>query len=391
MIYDRPDRISPRSTAEGIPPLEKQSSKLLPGIADRPAFTVSEEEKRTLIMAVQGTFDTLFTWSYAPGERVPIEDLYKKAKTNQWDSDFDIDWSVGGQIARARECTDPLNWFSSANEDIFGRMNAKERSNFGHASIAWTISQFLHAEQGALSCAAKLVQTAPWVDAKFYASTQFMDEARHMEVFSRYLREKLEWEFPVNVHLKSLLSDIVKDSRWDFTFLGMQIVIEGLALAAFGCQYNLTTDPLLKQITRYVMADEARHVAFGVLSLRAVYAEMSASELRERQEFCFECALRMRDRFLAQEVWETLGLPIDKCMEIMMHSPAQIEFRKALFSKIVPNVKKLGLLDFGDGWLRTKFGELGVLRYEDLSDTSAEYAQMDLDHAPWSVIQYKHY
>ncbi len=212
-----------------------------------------------------------------------------------------------------------------------------------------------------------------------------------MEVFSRYLREKLEWEFPVNVHLKSLLSDIVKDSRWDFTFLGMQIVIEGLALAAFGCQYNLTTDPLLKQITRYVMADEARHVAFGVLSLRAVYAEMSASELRERQEFCFECALRMRDRFLAQEVWETLGLPIDKCMEIMMHSPAQIEFRKALFSKIVPNVKRLGLLDFGDGWLRTKFGELGVLRYEDLSDTSAEYAQMDLDHAPWSVIQYKHY
>ena len=171
----------------------------------------------------------------------------------------------------------------------------------------------------------------------------------------------------------------------------MQIVIKGLALAAFGCQYNLTTDPLLKQITRYVMADEARHVAFGVLSLRAVYAEMSASELRERQEFCFECALRMRDRFLAQEVWETLGLPIDKCMEIMMHSPAQIEFRKALFSKIVPNVKRLGLLDFGDGWLRTKFGELGVLRYEDLSDTSAEYAQMDLDHAPWSVIQYKHY
>lgn len=130
----------------------------------------------------------------------------------------------------------------------------------------------------------------------------------HVEVYARYLREKLEWEFPINAHLRSLLNDIVSDSRWDFTFLGMQVVIEGLALAAFGFQYQLTKDPLLKQITRYIMADEARHVAFGVLSLREVYADMSASELRQLQEFCYECALRMRDRFLTQEVWEVLGL-----------------------------------------------------------------------------------
>ena len=167
-------------------------------------------------------------------------------------------------------------------------------------------------------------------------------------------------------------------------------MIEGLALAAFGFQYQLTKDPLLKQITRYIIADEARHVAFGVLSLREVYAGMSASELRERQEFCYECALRMRDRFLAQEVWETLGLPVKECTEIMKNNPVQIEFRKALFSKVVPSVKKLGLLDFGDGWLRNKFGELGVLKYEDLEDASAEYSRLDLDHAPWSVIQYKH-
>jgi hypothetical protein len=119
---------------------------------------------------------------------------------------------------------------------------------------------------------AKLVQSAPWIDTKFCAATQVLDEARHMEVYAKYLREKLEWEFPVNVHLRSLLNDIVQDSRWDFTFLGMQVVIEGLALAAFGFQYQLTKDPLLKQITRYIMADEARHVAFGVLSLREVYA-----------------------------------------------------------------------------------------------------------------------
>ncbi len=99
----------------------------------------------------------------------------------------------------------------------------------------------------------------------------------------------------------------------------------------------------------------------------------------------------MRDRFLAQEVWEALGLPVAECREIMLRDPGQVEFRRALFSKIVPNVKKLGLLDSGDGWLRAKFAELGVLGFETLPDTSAEYGQMDLDRAPWWVVQYKHY
>jgi hypothetical protein len=357
---------------------DKYSAKILPGIADRPIETVSDEDKKALIMAVEGTFDTLFTWNYEQGEQGQLEALYKKAKLSQWDSDLDIDWTVGGQIDRARDPRDPLNCLCVTDEGVFGRLSPKERENFGHASIAWTISQFLHAEQGALACAAKLVQTAPRVDTKFCASTQVMEEARHMEVYAKYLREKLKWEFPVNVHLRSLLNDIVKDSRWDFTFLGMQVVIEGLALAAFGFQYQLTKDPLLKQITRYIMADEARHVAFGVLSLREVYAGMTAAELRERQEFCYECALRMRDRFLAHEVWEVLGLPVKECTEIMKRNPVQIDFRKALFSKVVPSVKKLGLLDFGDGWLRNKFGELGVLKYEDLEDASAEYPRLDL-------------
>lgn len=371
--------------------IDRYAGKIPPGIADRPLETVSDEDKKALIMAVEGTFDTLFTWNYEQGEHGPLEALYKKAKLSQWNSDLDIDWTVRGQIDRARDPRDPLNCLCVTDEGVFGRLSPKERQNFGHASIAWTISQFLHAEQGALTCAAKVVQAAPWVDTKFCASTQVMEEARHMEVYAKYLREKLEWEFPVNVHLRSLLNDIVKDSRWDFTFLGMQVVIEGLALAAFGFQYQLTKDPLLKQITRYIMADEARHVAFGVLSLREVYAGMTAAELRERQEFCFECALRMRDRFLAQEIWEVLGLPVKECTEIMKRNPVQIDFRKALFSKVVPSVKKLGLLDFGDGWLRNKFGELGVLKYEDLEDASAEYPRLDLDHAPWSVIQYKHY
>jgi hypothetical protein len=207
-----------------------------------------------------------------------------------------------------------------------------------------------------------------------------MDEARHVEVYSRYLKTKLAHEFPINLHLRALLDDVVSDSRWDMTYLGMQIMIEGLALAAFGFQYQTSPDPLLKQITRYVMADEARHVAFGVLSLQEAYRELSGSEIRERQEFCYEAAVKMRDRFLTQEVWEWAGLPVRECCDVMLHSEMQREFRKLLFSKIVPNLKKLGLLDAGDGWLRTRFGELGVLQFEDWEDTGAEYERMQLEH-----------
>src|SRR5947207_248198 len=161
-------------------------------------------------------------------------------------------------------------------------------------------------------------KTEQWIDAKYYAATQVMDEARHVEVYARYLHEKLGLELPINLHLRALLDDVVHDPRWDMTYLGMQIMIEGLALAAFGFQYTYSIDPLLKQITRYVMADEARHVAFGVLSLKEAYSQLDAAELRERQEFCYEAAVRMRDRFLGQEVWEGAGLAGKECCKVLL-------------------------------------------------------------------------
>jgi hypothetical protein len=349
------------------------------GSIDELARTVSDDEKRAMIRAVEASFPTLFTWDYGKGERKQLNTLYEKAKTSQWNAETDIDWSVGGQIEMARDPNNPLNAMGATDEGPFGRLNDEERARLRHASTGWTLSQFMHGEQGALLCTAKIVQSVPWIDAKYYAATQVMDEARHVEVYSKYLREKLEWEFPVNVHLRDLLDDVVSDPRWDFTYLGMQIMVEGLALAAFGFQYQLSPDPLLKQITRYVMSDEARHVAFGVISLKEAYADLTGPEIMERQEFCYEAAVRMRDRFLSQEVFEALDLPVKECTEIMLHNPVQLEFRRVLFSKIVPNLKKLGLLDAGDGWLRQKFGELGVLEYEDWEDTGAEYERLQLD------------
>src|SRR5215204_6103872 len=216
----------------------------------------------------------------------------------------------------------------------------------------WTLSQFMHGEQGALICTARIVETVPWIDAKYYASTQVMDEARHVEVFARYLDEKLSGHYPINAHLRLLLDDILHDSRWDMTYLGMQIMVEGLALAAFGFMHQMTTEPLLKQLLRYVMSDEARHVAFGVLSLKEYYAELTDAEMLERQEFAFEAALRMRNRFLQQEVWDRMGVDVKKALKLF-DVPDEVKnqdpFQQLLFSKIVPNCKKLGLLDANDG------------------------------------------
>ena len=326
--------------------------------------------------AVAANFDTVFTWDYERS-RAPLGKLYEKAKTSQWNASTDLDWSIDvDQEAVVLANAGADGGFFSQEIDLsgtpFANWGDKEWIEFGVESQNWTLSQFLHGEQGALVCTARIVETVPWIDAKYYASTQVMDEARHVEVFSRYLDEKLSGHYPINAHLQLLLDDIIADPRWDMTYLGMQIMVEGLALAAFGFITQMTTEPLLKQLLKNVMADEARHVAFGVLSLQEFYGQLSASEIRERQEFAFEAAVRMRDRFLQQEVWERMGIDVGEAVKVLLQTPERDLFQSMLFSKIVPNCRKLGLLDAADGWLRQRFTELGVIQFEHWDDTAEE-------------------
>ena len=342
-------------------------------------LAITAEERDEAIRAVKDNADALFTWDYEKGKRPALNKLYEKAKHSQWNGETDLDWSIEVDptkvlsVLQNRDAQGgPFPILANHPNSPFKNFSDKEWDELGVESLNWRLSQFMHGEQGALICTAKIVETVPWIDAKYYAATQVMDEARHVEVFAKYLDEKLTGHYPVNAHLKMLLDDIIEDSRWDMTYLGMQIMVEGLALAAFGFMHQLTFDPLLKQLLRYVISDEARHVAFGVLSLKEYYAELTAEEIRERQEFAFEAAVRMRDRFLQQEVWERMGVPVKEALKVVNMAPEQQAFQMLLFSKIVPNCKKLGLLDAGDGWLRTKFGELGVIAFEDWADTEEE-------------------
>jgi hypothetical protein len=341
-------------------------------------LSVSNTDVDEALHTVADNADAIFTWDYEKGARPGLNKLYEKAKGAQWNGETDLPWET--EVDLEKNAALQRLQFAEFENDVSGTPLEKfTEQDFINLSIEmdnWTLSQFMHGEQGALICTAKIVETVPWIDAKYYASTQVMDEARHVEVFAKYLDEKQNGHYPINAHLKLLLDDIISDSRWDMTYLGMQIMVEGLALAAFGFMQQMTPDPLLKQLLRYVMSDEARHVAFGVLSLKEYYGGLSDAELRERQEFAFEAAVRMRDRFLQQEVWERMGIKPKEILPLVLRDPGRDMFQQMLFSKIVPNCKKLGLLDAGAGWLRTKFTEMGVIQFEDWQDTGEEYESL---------------
>jgi len=335
------------------------------------------------IHAVASEIDAIFTWDYERS-RPALVKLYEKAKSSQWNASTDLDWSIDVDPERvAQELggggTMRFQALAQAEGSPVCHFGDKEWARVGVELQNSLLSQFMHGEQGALLCTARIVETVPWIDAKYYAATQVMDEARHVEVFARYLDEKLGYQYRINDNLRAILDDILADARWDIAYLGMQIMVEGLALAAFGMMHMVTTEPLLKKMLRYVMSDEARHVAFGVLSLQEFYKELSAAELRQRQEFAFDVARRLQRRFGHAEMWERMGVDPQAVYETMerVNPPAQQQFQQLLFSKIVPNCKKLGLLDAADGWLRERFAEIGVIQFEDWVDTGEEYAMLD--------------
>lgn len=313
------------------------------------------------IETLETMLDVTYAWGYDDA-RAALRELYDKGVRAQWISDDALPWHIDVDPERPHTAETLLPLYGS---DIYRRMTDRERVRLDTETFSWTLSQFLHGEQGALLAAAQLVASARDLDSKLYTASQVVDEARHVDVYSRYLRTKVGFYYPVSPHLKTLLDMVLRDSRWDMKLLGMQIMVEGLALAAFGLIRNNTSEQLLKEITTYVMGDEARHVAFGVLSLRDYYREQSESERGEREDFVYEAARLMRDRFLFQEVWEKQGLPVQECANITLHNQGQKLFRQLLFSKIVPAIKKMDLLSARQ---RHRFAELGILQFENWGD-----------------------
>ncbi|MCX4983452.1 ferritin-like domain-containing protein [Streptomyces sp. NBC_00572] len=304
-----------------------------------------------------------FSWEYEDG-RERLLALYQKGKDKQWDGATRIDWDL--EVDPYDPLGTPDDVLTLHGTRHWALMTEKDKGDLRRHYASWQFSQFLHGEQGAMVCAARIVESVPDLDAKFYSATQTMDEARHAEIYGRFLHDKIGMLYPINDNLQSLLDDTLRDSRWDMPYLGMQVLIEGLALAAFGMIRDTTDKPLPKQILAYVMQDEARHVAFGRMALRDYYGQLSDAELREREEFVIEGCYLMRDRLRGVEVLENFGIRRKEAEELSERNEFLHLFRKLLFSRIVPCVKDIGL------WgprLQKAYLDMGVF---DLGDSNLD-------------------
>lgn len=278
-------------------------------------------------------------------------ELYRRAVANQWDGERDLDWSTDVDPMNPENCILPEEYAPFEGLAAKGvHFNAQEKQRFQADLAAWTLAQFMHGEQGALYAAAQVTESVQWLDGKFYGATQVMDEGRHLEVFYRYLDSKMNKVYQVNDNLFVILDDLLTDSRWDVKFLGMQIMVEGLALGAFSTMYNYTREPLLKNLLRYVIQDEARHVHYGVLALREQITEhLSPRERREREDWAFELALLMRNRFMSHEIYhEWFGggarLSLRDWNEVVSEAPGMKAFRQVMFQRLIPNLEYIGLM-----------------------------------------------
>jgi hypothetical protein len=347
----------------------------------------SRHDMDEAVHVIHDNAERLFLWDYER-DRGQLVTLYNKAMGSQWNSVSDLDWSVEVDPERlVAEQDSPLLGVARVAATLPGSplsaWSDREFTQLGIELFKASLSQFMHGEQGAMMTAAKIVETVPWIDAKYYASTQTMDEARHTEVFAKYLRTKLGDAYPMSPFLKAQIWSLLEDSRWDIAYLGMQIVIESLALAAFGDMLRRTEEPLLAKLLRYVMSDEARHVAFGVLTLSEFYADLSEGELLERQEFLVDATLNSRARATTPEVWERMGTTAADVMPFIVEAAQKTKlnpargFARGFFAKLVPNVRKLGLLDANNGYLREKWGEAGLLEFEFADDTGSDYESYD--------------
>src|SRR4051812_8733254 len=304
-----------------------------------------------------GATEVQFNWEYEDGSDDLLA-LYEKGKQQQWDASTRLDWSLELNPDNPMELKDEA--ISIYGSDTWRKMNDKDKAWLRRELQANSISQFMHGEQGALTATAKIVGTVPDMNAKFYAATQVIDEARHVEAYKRLLHEKFGLAYPINAALKTLLEQTLTDRRWDMTYLGMQVLIEGLALAAFQSIRDKAGNTLAGAVNAYVMQDEARHVSFGRLALRDYYPQLSEAERDEREQFVVEALYFMRDRFNQAEVWERLGLPADLLNELHYNSKQMASFRGRLFSRVVPTVKDIGL------WgprVQKAFAEMGVMEY----------------------------
>ena len=304
-----------------------------------------------------------YNWDYTVADN-RIKKLYELGKELNWNGSIDLNWDYTHPANE--KIIEPDEELPHEGLEAYENLSEEDKILFDRHTTAELMSQFLHGEQGALLVASQLACGAPTFNAKLYAASQTFDEARHVEVFNRYLQDKIGIHYPINPSLKLLLDKILTDERWDLKFIGMQIIIEGLALAAFQMLKSITKDPLLKQLLHYVVRDEARHVTFGINYLEDYIKTLTPEEIEDRAQFAYEACVISRERLINTKAEQRfLKMTEEEAREFSMNTKSFEMFRNFLFSRVIPNLSRIGLLTDS---VRPKFEALGLLEYEHAPD-----------------------
>ena len=300
-----------------------------------------------------------FNWDYTVQDN-RIKKLYELGKQLNWNVEEDVDWKPEFTGINDEE----FEWEDGqwANHNVYKTFDKETRIEFFKYLNSWATSQFLHGEQGALLVASQLASCAPTYNAKLYAASQTFDEARHVEAFNKYLQQRLKRSWPIGRALKGLLDKILTDPRWDLKFIGMQVVIEGLALAAFNAAKESTNDPVFKRMLELIIRDEARDVTFGINYLTDFVTTLTEEEKLDRAQFALEACTVSRNRLRSYDVWEKYGMDFEYTDAYQKENIFQTQFQDVLFSRIMPNLKKIGLLHDD---LVPEYEKLGVMGYAD--------------------------
>ena len=344
-------------------------------LEEHPGKNVDEHGLQEISEIFKTPLISTYNWDYSiPDSR--IKKLYDLGKLLNWNVEVDLDWE-GDTISKDEFPTDeqynPYVGFAP-----YDRLTQEQKIEFSWHRAGLSASGMLHGEQGALLVAAQLTSCAPSYEAKLYAASQTFDEARHVEFFNRFIQKQVGIMYPCGVALKSLMDKILTDERWDLKFIGMQVIIEGLALAAFNTAKMQSNIPVHRKGLHFVIRDEARHVTFGINYLEEFLKTLTKEEREERALFAFQAASGMggsrgnQTRFYERYGWNR--------EEVKAHlSSSQLdnasqEFREQLFGRIMPNLKRIGLLTNN---VKPLWEELGVLDLQDLpSDGRIDWREM---------------
>jgi hypothetical protein len=300
---------------------------------------------------IESQFETLFQRDYAI-HAPDMRRLYENAKRDQWNVSTDIDWSQPVDLEKGIFADGMVDGYGSG---VWNKLDHHAQRELNLEFSCWRLSQLLHGEEGAMLACSQLVDMVPTNDAKFFQSTQVVDEARHAEVLSRYLLEKCGGRvYPMSHNVKLLFDFLLGHGKWFIKTAGLQLIAETFAVGLFRMLAETSVDPLLRTICKRILADESRHMGFSVLGLPDMIASLSPSDMAELEDFTAEaCRLVLRGQF-AREAFDKIGFSQDEIKQVEESRVEQARsndyvlfrqiFRREMYTQVIANLKKVGLM-----------------------------------------------